>query len=190
MTSFTLKGPFGVRTSFTLTENILYDTLDVKNAERRVSMEEEIRKQAIHRHIVEGESPKSIYTSLKRSKPWFFKWLKRYQAGDADWFKDHGRAPRRRPAETSQRQKGLIITTRQRLEAEPYAQIGVTAIKWALKKLKAPFPSDRTITRIVKREGLVKKNFVRLQRGGLPLLYGGPGDQQHPPGRPGGAPVY
>ena len=153
-------------------------------------MEEEIRKQAVYRHIVDGETPKSIYMSLKRSKPWFFKWLKRYQAGDADWFKDHGRAPRRRPAETSQRQKALIITTRQRLEAEPYAQAGVTAIKWALKKLKAPFPSDRTITRILKREGLVKKNFVRSQRGGIPLLCAGSGDQQHPPDRPGGAPIY
>lgn len=130
-------------------------------------MEEEIRKQAIYRHIVGGESPKSIYTSLKRSKPWFFKWLKRYQAGDADWFKDQGRAPRRRPTQTSQKQQDLIIATRQRLEVEPYAQIGVTAIKWALQKLKAPFPSDRTITRILKREGLVKKNCVRPPKGWL-----------------------
>jgi hypothetical protein len=53
-------------------------------------MEEEIRKQAIYRHIVGGESPKNIYTSLKRSKKWFFKWLKRHQTGDTDWFKDHG----------------------------------------------------------------------------------------------------
>lgn len=153
-------------------------------------MEEEIRKQAIYRHIVGGESPKSIYTSLARSKKWFFKWLKRYQAGDADWFKDLDRAPRRRPTQTSQKQQDLIIATRQRLEAEPYAQTGVTAIKWALQKLKAPFPSDRTITRILKREGLVKKNCVRLQRGGLPLLCGGPGGQQHPPGQPNKAPVY
>ena len=153
-------------------------------------MEEEIRKQAIYRHIVDGESPKSIYTSLKRSKPWFFKWLKRYQTGDTDWYKDQSRAPRRRPAEISQKQQDLIVATRQHLESEPYAQIGVTAIKWALKKLKAPFPSDRTITRILKREGLVKKNCVCPQRGGLPLLYGSSGGQQHPPGRPGGAPVY
>jgi putative transposase len=148
----------------------MYDTLAVKNAERRVSMEEEIRQQAIHRHLADGESPKSIYTSLKRSKKWFFKWLKRYQTGDTDWFRDQSRAPRRRPAETSQKQKGLIIATRQRLESEPYAQIGVAAIKWALTKLKTPFPSDRTITRILKREGLVKKNFVRCQGGFVPLL--------------------
>jgi putative transposase len=132
-------------------------------AERRSSMEEEIRKQAITRHIVDGESPKSIYTSLKRSKKWFFKWLRRYHTGDTDWFKDHSRAPVRRPAETSSRQKDLIIATRQRLEGASFAQVGVAAIKWELKKLRSSFPSDRTINRILKREGLFKKNFVCAQ---------------------------
>jgi len=34
-----------------------------------------IRQEAIHRFVI-GEKPKSIYTSLSRSKPWFYKWLK------------------------------------------------------------------------------------------------------------------
>jgi len=153
-------------------------------------MEEEIRKQAITQHVVDGESPKSIYASLKRSKKWFFKWLKRYQTGDANWFKDHSRVPVRRPTETSQGQRDLIIATRRRLEAEPYAQVGVTAVKWEIKKLNAPFPSDRTMNRILKKEGLVKKNFVRPEGGRVPLLYGGSGGQQHPSGRPGGTQIY
>ena len=153
-------------------------------------MEEEIRKQAITRHVVNGESPKSIYTSLNRSKKWFFKWLKRYQTGDVNWFKDHSRAPVRRPTEMSQGEKDLIIATRRRLEVEPYAQVGVSAIKWEIRKLSAPFPSDRTMNRILKKEGLVKKNFLRPQGGRVPLLYGGPGGQQHPSGRPGGTQVH
>jgi len=153
-------------------------------------MEEETRKQAITRHIGDGETPKSIYTSLKHSKKWFFKWLKRYQTGDTDWFQDHSRAPVRQPTETSQRQKDLIIATRRRLEIEPYAQVGVSAIKWELQKIRTPFPSDRTINRVLKREGLVKKNFVCSQGGCVPLLYGSPKDQQHPPGGLGGAPVH
>ena len=48
-------------------------------------MEQKLRKQAIERHII-GESPKSIYTDLKRSKNWFFKWLRRYKSGDAKWY--------------------------------------------------------------------------------------------------------
>ncbi len=49
-------------------------------------MEQEIRKTALKRYI-QGEKPKQIYESLNRSKPWFFKWLKRYQSGDPNWFK-------------------------------------------------------------------------------------------------------
>jgi len=49
-------------------------------------MEQELRKQAIQRYR-NNEKPKSIYTDLNRSKFWFFKWLKRYQSGDPDWYK-------------------------------------------------------------------------------------------------------
>jgi hypothetical protein len=50
-------------------------------------MEQELRKQAIQRYR-NHEQPKAIYTDLNRSKYWFFKWLKRYQSGDPDWYKD------------------------------------------------------------------------------------------------------
>jgi hypothetical protein len=56
-------------------------------------MEQELRKTAIKRFI-QGKKPKHIYESLNRSKPWFFKWLKRYQSGDPNWFKGQSRAPR------------------------------------------------------------------------------------------------
>jgi hypothetical protein len=55
-------------------------------------MEQELRKQAIQR-FRNNEKPKSIYTDLNRSKYWFFKWLKRYQSGAFDWYKDQSRAP-------------------------------------------------------------------------------------------------
>ncbi len=51
-------------------------------------MEEKIRKAAIRRYILEGESPKSIYTSLHRSKQWFYKWLNRYQTFGKEWNKN------------------------------------------------------------------------------------------------------
>jgi len=35
-------------------------------------MEEELRKQAILRHVIGGEVPKAIYTEISRSKKWFF----------------------------------------------------------------------------------------------------------------------
>lgn len=50
-------------------------------------MEQDFRKQAIARYL-KGESPKSIYSDLDRSKNWFFKWLKRYQSGEPNWYGD------------------------------------------------------------------------------------------------------
>jgi len=126
-------------------------------------MEHEQRKKAIHRYL-KGETPKTIYTDLKRSKHWFFKWLKRYQTGEPEWYKGKSRAPVNRPTQLGEIEKQRIISTRQRLESEKFAQIGVSAIKWELSKSGYSLPSDRTINRVLKREGLIKKNFIHSQR--------------------------
>jgi len=125
-------------------------------------MEQELRKQAIQRYR-NNEKPKSIYTDLNRSKFWFFKWLKRYQSGTPDWYKDQSRAPHTRPTALEEIDKQQIISVRQRLESQKFAQTGASAIKWELSKSGFNFPSDRTINRVLKREGLVKKNFLRSQ---------------------------
>ena len=126
-------------------------------------MEQELRKQAIKRFL-KGESPKYIYTDLKRSKNWFFKWLKRYQTGDPNWHKDRSRAPINRPKELSEIDKQRIISTRIHLESQKFAQFGASAIKWELTKSGFGFPSDSTIKRILKHKGLIKKNFIHSQR--------------------------
>ncbi|RLB20397.1 MAG: hypothetical protein DRG76_11095 [Deltaproteobacteria bacterium] len=126
-------------------------------------MEEDLRQEAISRYR-NGEKPKSIYTDLKRSKYWFFKWLKRYQSGDPDWFKDKSRAPINRPSALSEVEKQRIINVRKHLESQRFAQIGASAIKWELKKSGFTLPSDSTINRVLKREGLIKKNFLYSQR--------------------------
>src|SRR5450759_6014792 len=131
-------------------------------------MEEELRKQAVQRHLA-GESPKTVYTSLARSKKWFFKWLNRYQSGASDWYKEHSRAPLTRPSELSIDDKDSIVSTRNRLDSAPFAQIGVSAIKWELHKLGLPFCSDSTINRTLQRAGLVKKNEIFPQRCRVPV---------------------
>ena len=148
-----------------------YDALHQSGYERRASVEEELRKEAVRGHLVEGETPKAIYTSINRSKKWFFKWLKRYQSGAADWYKELSRAPCTKPTEISSQEKEIITATRSRLESEPYAQIGVSAIKWELHKLGLPLRSDSTINRTLKREGLVKKNCLCSKGCRVPILY-------------------
>jgi transposase len=137
-------------------------------------MEEELRQTAITRHLQGGESPKDVYTSLNRSKKWFFKWLMRYRSGAPDWYKEQSRAPKTRPSGIDEKSKELILSTRQQLVDAPYAQIGVSAIKWELKKQGVPFPSDSTINRVLKRKGLVKKNSLYVQRGRILLLHRSP----------------
>ena len=135
-------------------------------------MEQELRKQAIYRYQ-NNEKPKVIYTDLNRSKYWFFKWLKRYQSGDTDWYKDQSRAPKTRPTAISEIDKQRIISARERLESQNFAQTGASAIKWELSKSGFSFPSDSTIHRVLKHEGLIKKNFICAQRGGIPLFQRG-----------------
>jgi len=125
-------------------------------------MEIELRKTAIQRYL-NGEPPKLIYTELKRSKFWFFKWLKRYQSGSSDWYKDKSKAPKKRPTAIHDTERNRIISTRLHLESQKFAQIGPSAIKWELSKSGYGFPSDSTIKRVLKNEGLVKKNFIHSQ---------------------------
>jgi transposase-like protein len=125
-------------------------------------MEEEIRQNAVQRYL-KGEKPKTIYTDYNRSKKWFFKWLKRYRTGQKDWYKDQSRTPLSNPGRISEIEKQRIIEVRKQLESEPFNQTGASAIKWELTKSGFDFPSDRTINRVLKREGLVKKNSLYRQ---------------------------
>lgn len=126
-------------------------------------MEQQTRQNAIERYL-KGEFPKSIYTDLKRSKYWFFKWLKRYKSGEPHWYEDKSRAPVNRPTEISEIDRQRIISVRTGLESQRFAQTGASAIKWELSKSGYTLPSDSTIKRVLKSEGLIKKNFVYSER--------------------------
>jgi len=126
-------------------------------------MEQDLRQKAINLYL-KGGAPKSIYSELNRSKNWFFKWLKRYQTGDPDWYKDKSRAPKKKPTTISEIDRQRIISVRTHLDSQKFAQIGASAIKWELSKSGYEFPSDRTINRVLAKENLIKKNYVRSQR--------------------------
>ena len=151
--------------------------------------ETSLRKMAIE-EFLKGKSPTSVYRDLGRSRPWFYKWLHRYQSQEDDWFQDKSKAPRHHPNETPEDIQKLVTNIRLQLEETPFAQIGVSAIQWELRKLGVPLLPDRTINRILKREGLVKKNSLYPQGGGISLFPRTVGHQQHPPSRPSRPPVH
>ncbi len=151
--------------------------------------EETLRKMAIEQFL-QGKDPVSIYHEMGRSKFWFFKWLHRYQSGGTEWYRGKPKTPHGHPRKTPPEMQKLVKNIRIQLEEHPYAQIGSSAIKWEFKKLGATPPSDRTINRILKREGLVKKNSLYPQRSGISLFHKSPGIQQYPTGGPPWAQIY
>lgn len=133
----------------------------------------ELRCHAIKRYLA-NEKPKQIYTSMKRSKRWFFKWLNRYQAyGDAGLY-DKSRRPFSSPNKTSSNLEETVVNIRKTLALRNsketfYAPIGADSISWELNKLGlAKVPSIPTINRIIKRNGLSDKQNKITNKHSIP----------------------
>lgn len=118
--------------------------------------EKTLRELAIQRYE-NGEKPKAIYRSLNKTKPWFFKWLKRFQSGDSRWSEELSRRPHHNPNKTDPKMEQAIIVQRKTLEETLYAQIGVDNIAWQLSQKLDKLPSKSTINRIIKRNRLTRK---------------------------------
>jgi len=153
-------------------------------------MEEETLRNMAVKQYLQGKDPISIYREIGRSKKWFFKWLRRYRSGAADWYRDQSKAPQSHPRQISPEMRKLIVNVRTQLERNIYAQIGAFAIKWEFKKLGLTPPSDSTINRTLRREGFIKKNSLSSQRGRVSLFHKAFENQPHPSGGSHGAKIY
>jgi transposase InsO family protein len=121
-----------------------------------LEIKERDRILAIERHL-RGESPKSVYTSLGYSKDWFFKWLRRYETGSSEWFKEHSRKPLSSPNKTVDEVENAICMVRNKLKSQSQF-CGHQAIRWELEDDGfSPLPSDSTIKRILEKHGLVSR---------------------------------
>jgi putative transposase len=128
------------------------------------------RQRAISLRLA-GRTVKYICSVLSRSEPWFHKWWRRYlEAGPEglyDLTRAHHHLAQRIPPELER----TILSVRRRLQAHAspatrYSLVGATAILAELKALGIrPLPSERTIERVLERNGLTAPR-VRL----APLL--------------------
>lgn len=130
--------------------------------------EEAVRREAVAQRLA-GASPEAIGRSLGRSRQWVARWVRRYDPQDPDWARERSRAPHevanRTPAEVEAR----VLAVRERLEANPWAQIGAEAIAWELSKLGVEASSTRTIERILARAGKVRRRRrARYEPKGVP----------------------
>ncbi len=116
--------------------------------------EERARREAVRRALA-GEPVALIMAALLRSRRWVFKWLARYEPKRADWARSRSRAPGVVANRTREGTQALVLKVRARLQADPWAQVGASAVAWELSKLGVrPLPELRTIERILQRAGV------------------------------------
>ncbi len=94
-----------------------------------------------------GEAPQNIWSSLGRSKSWFYKWLKRRRSGDARWYAEQSRQPMGCSNRTAREIEEVIKHVRLHLDnAGEFC--GAQAILWELEDIGIrPLPSERTVNR-------------------------------------------
>lgn len=130
--------------------------------------EVELRREAVRRRLA-GESPNEIAVSLGRTRQWVAKWVGRHDSAEADWAAGRKRGPARAPSRTPAETEALVLAVRERLVANPWAQVGAEAIAWELRKLGVEPPPRRTIERIVARGGAPRqRSNGRRQPKGVP----------------------
>ena len=119
--------------------------------------EEKLRREAVRRSLA-GESAAAIATELRRSRRWVVKWLARYDPREEAWARERSRAPQRVANRSAPKLEALVLAVRRRLQANPWAQIGATAILWELTKLHLrQLPEPRTVERILERAGVPRR---------------------------------
>jgi len=122
--------------------------------------EVELRREAVRRRLA-GESPEGIARSLGRTRQWVAKWVGRHDPADVEWVEGHKRGPVRAPNRTAVETETLVLAVRERLVANPWAQVGADAISWELEKLGVESPPRRTLERIVARAGATRRRSGR-----------------------------
>jgi putative transposase len=129
---------------------------------------------ARHRAItlrLTGRSVKSTCATVGRSEVWFHKWWNRYLVAGPDGLYDLTRANHHVAQRISPELERAILSIRRRLQAHAapatrYSLIGAATIVAELKALDLrPLPSERTIERVLERNGLTAPR-IRL----TPLL--------------------
>ena len=130
--------------------------------------EEEKQRILAVRRFLAGEKPESICSSLGRSRPWLYKWVRRHSDHDDSWF----RSSSKRPVNTANRTPTEVEEIVKFVRLNLYNQdlfCGAQAILWELEDLGvSPLPSLRTINRILKRNDLTHRRTGKYEPKGTP----------------------
>jgi transposase InsO family protein len=112
--------------------------------------EEEVRQEAVRRWQ-RGDQLSTIARVLKRSRPWVYKWIRRYDPDNPTWYREQSRRPHSHPRQVRPAIEQQILDTRQALIQQGLF-CGAQAIQWELDDVLADeVPSLSTINRVLAR---------------------------------------
>jgi len=134
--------------------------------------QEQDRIRAIERYW-KGEAISSIAQSLGYSRPWIYKWIKRYRE-EGRWAEEQSRRPKGNSRQVSNETVEAVKLVRLSLYNQGLF-CGAQAIEWELEELGVePLPSLRTISRILSRHELTHRRTGRYESKGrkYPKLLG------------------
>lgn len=117
---------------------------------------EQLRIRAIELYNQNWEVSE-ICKTLNCSRRWFYKWLKRYQNNDDQWYKEQSRSPKTKKKKTDIKTEQLILETRKQLVSTPFMQYGPQAIYYHLEMRNITPPPVWSIARILKQNELTHK---------------------------------
>ena len=122
--------------------------------------EEILRQQAIELHL-KGTAIVEITDKLGKSRQWVHKWLNRYKSGDDKWYLSVSNAPKKPISRIPEDIEKTIVSIRENLKGQKYAQKGALNILYEFKRLNINPPSMSTINRVIQRNGLLDKGTKR-----------------------------
>lgn len=120
--------------------------------------EQQKRIEAIRR-VAQGESVSTVCAELGRSRPWYYKWKRRFDQEGPTGLIDH-RCENQPGNETPEWLQDLIVSIRDRLveqaeNDESLKGIGARVVRDELQALQIDVPHWTTVHRILKRAGRV-----------------------------------
>jgi putative transposase len=122
--------------------------------------EEIIRKQAVELHL-KSIPINDIADMLGKTRQWVHKWLKRYKTGNDVWYESISNAPKKPISRIPEDIEKTIVSIRENLKGQKYAQKGALNILYEFKRLNIIPPSMSTINRVIQRNGLLDKGTKR-----------------------------
>lgn len=139
---------------------------------------EQDRKRAVNR-VRKGERISVVANSMGYTRPWLYKWLKRFKSGDPEWYREQSRRPHTSAWKLRPEVVAEVVEIRERLETNQEFS-GAQSIHWEMESEGIhPAPSLRSIGRVLVRENLTKRRRGRYEPKGKrypALLVVGPGD--------------